>query len=81
MNQRVLCWASNHQNIYRNSPRTHFPFRDPGGRGREGESARAWGLPLTGGVHLSGGAGARAVSLGWTGPTRLKVAFPFSSNF
>jgi hypothetical protein len=26
MNQRILCWASNHQNIYRNGPRAHFPF-------------------------------------------------------
>jgi hypothetical protein len=22
-----MCWASNHQNIYRNCPRAHFPFR------------------------------------------------------
>jgi hypothetical protein len=21
-----MCWASNHQNIYRNGPRAHFPF-------------------------------------------------------
>ena len=21
-----MCWASNHQNIYRNCPRAHFPF-------------------------------------------------------
>jgi hypothetical protein len=21
-----MCWASNHQNIYRNDPRAHFPF-------------------------------------------------------
>jgi hypothetical protein len=21
-----MCWASNHQNIYRNYPRAHFPF-------------------------------------------------------
>jgi hypothetical protein len=27
MNQRILRWASNHQNIYRNGPRAHFPFR------------------------------------------------------
>jgi hypothetical protein len=26
MNQRISCWASNHQNIYRNGPRAHFPF-------------------------------------------------------
>jgi hypothetical protein len=24
-----LCWASNHQNIYRNGPRAHFPFNLP----------------------------------------------------
>jgi hypothetical protein len=29
MNQRILCWASNHQNIYRNGSRAHFPFNLP----------------------------------------------------
>jgi hypothetical protein len=29
MNQRILCWASNHQNIYRNGLRAHFPFNLP----------------------------------------------------
>jgi hypothetical protein len=24
-----MCWASNHQNIYRNGPRAHFPFNLP----------------------------------------------------
>jgi hypothetical protein len=24
-----MCWASNHQNIYRNCPRAHFPFQSP----------------------------------------------------
>jgi hypothetical protein len=24
-----MCWASNHQNIYRNGPRAHFPFNIP----------------------------------------------------
>jgi hypothetical protein len=24
-----MCWASNHQNIYRNGPRAHFPFHLP----------------------------------------------------
>jgi hypothetical protein len=23
-----MCWASNHQNIYKNGPRAHFPFND-----------------------------------------------------
>jgi hypothetical protein len=23
-----MCWASNHQNIYRNGPRAHFPFTE-----------------------------------------------------
>jgi F0F1-type ATP synthase gamma subunit len=22
-----MCWVSNHQNNYRNSPRAHFPFK------------------------------------------------------
>jgi hypothetical protein len=26
MNHRILCWAYNHQNIYRNGPRAYFPF-------------------------------------------------------
>ena len=25
-NSLNMCWASNHQNIYRNGPRAHFPF-------------------------------------------------------
>jgi hypothetical protein len=29
LNQSNLCWASNHQNIYRNGPRVHFPFNLP----------------------------------------------------
>jgi hypothetical protein len=24
-----MCWASNHQNTYRNRPRAHFPFNPP----------------------------------------------------
>jgi hypothetical protein len=24
-----MCWASNHQNNYRNGPRAHFPFKSP----------------------------------------------------
>jgi hypothetical protein len=24
-----MCWASNHQNTYRNGPRAHFPFNVP----------------------------------------------------
>jgi hypothetical protein len=24
-----MCWASNHQNTYRNGPRAHFPFNLP----------------------------------------------------
>jgi hypothetical protein len=24
-----MCWASNHQNTYRNCPRAHFPFNLP----------------------------------------------------
>jgi hypothetical protein len=24
-----MCWAFNHQNIYRNGPRAHFPFNLP----------------------------------------------------
>jgi hypothetical protein len=24
-----MCWASNHQNIYRNGPRAHFSFNLP----------------------------------------------------
>jgi hypothetical protein len=31
MNQHILCWASNHQNIYRNGPRAHFPFNNVDG--------------------------------------------------
>jgi hypothetical protein len=34
--------------------------RDPGDKEREGESVRARELPLTGGIHRSDGAGARA---------------------
>jgi hypothetical protein len=26
INQHILCWASNHQKIYRNGPRAHFLF-------------------------------------------------------
>jgi hypothetical protein len=29
MNQSNLCWSSNHQNIYRNGPKAHFPFNLP----------------------------------------------------
>jgi hypothetical protein len=25
----LMCWASNHQNTYRNGPRAHFPFNLP----------------------------------------------------
>jgi hypothetical protein len=25
----TMCWASNHQNNYRNGPRAHFPFNLP----------------------------------------------------
>jgi hypothetical protein len=30
---RIMCWASNHQNNYRNGPRAHFPFNGFGGKG------------------------------------------------
>jgi hypothetical protein len=49
---------------------------------RERESAREGELLLTGGVHLSDGAGARARGL--AGPTRLvwvAFSFSFSLNF
>jgi hypothetical protein len=51
-------------------------------RKREGEGS-VWGRkpPLTGGAHLSGGAGARAASLGWTGPTWAEMSFSFSMEF
>jgi hypothetical protein len=52
--------------------------RQPGAtgqRGREGGSARGQKLPLTGGAHLSGGAGARARSL--AGPVGLLCLFLF----
>jgi hypothetical protein len=26
---QLMCWASNHQNTYRNCPREHFPFNLP----------------------------------------------------
>ena len=26
---KIMCWASNHQNNYRNGPRAHFPFNLP----------------------------------------------------
>jgi hypothetical protein len=26
INHNIMCWTSNHQNIYRNGPKTHFPF-------------------------------------------------------
>jgi hypothetical protein len=26
MNQNTMCWASNHQSIYRKGPSAHFPF-------------------------------------------------------
>jgi hypothetical protein len=55
--------------------------RGPHGIGRDGESTETRGLPLTGGAHLLGGAGARATLLDWTGPTGLKVIFPFSRDF
>jgi hypothetical protein len=46
---------------------------------REREGAREGELPLTGGVHPSGGAGARARAwLGRAGPARLLGCFPFS---
>jgi hypothetical protein len=41
----------------------------PLGRGRGGGGARRDKLSLIGGAHLSGGA--RAASLGWTGPIGL----------
>jgi hypothetical protein len=65
----------------RGSARKGADRQGTGGREREGESVRARGLPLTGGAHLLGGGGARAAPLGWIGPTRLKVVFPFSRDF
>jgi hypothetical protein len=53
-----------------------------GQRVREGRGACEGELPLTGGAHLSDGAGARARGL--AGPTRLVWAafsFSFSLNF
>jgi hypothetical protein len=48
------------------------------GSEREREGARERELPLTGGVRLSGGAGARARGLaGLSGPTRLLSPFLF----
>jgi hypothetical protein len=26
---KTMCWAYNHQNIYGNGPRAHFPFKEP----------------------------------------------------
>jgi hypothetical protein len=37
--------------------------------------------PLTGGAHLSGGVGARATLLGWTGPVWAEMGFSFSREF
>jgi hypothetical protein len=54
----------------------------PGPRNREREGARGGELPLTGGVRLSGGAGARACGLaGLTGLVWAAFSFPFSLNF
>jgi hypothetical protein len=51
----------------------------PLGSEREREGAREIGLPLTGGVRLSGGVGARARNLaGLSGPTGLLCVFLFS---
>jgi hypothetical protein len=53
----------------------------PLGSEREREGAREGELPLTGGVRLSGGAGARARGLaGLSGPTGLFSPF-FSLDF
>jgi hypothetical protein len=54
----------------------------PLGSERERESAQERGLPLTGGVRLSGGAGARPgwAELGWLG-CRAAFLFPFSLDF
>jgi hypothetical protein len=52
----------------------------PAGRERERESARGRGeLPLTGGVRLSGGTGARARGL--AGPVWAAFSFSFSLDF
>jgi hypothetical protein len=47
----------------------------------EGESARARELPLTGGAHLSGGAGARGALPGWVGLVLVEFDFLFFSEF
>jgi hypothetical protein len=51
-------------------------------RQREGKGS-AWGRkpPLTGGAHLSGGAGARVAPLGWIGSAWAEMVFPFFLNF
>jgi hypothetical protein len=51
----------------------------PLGSEREREGAREGELPPTGGVRLSGGAGARARGL--AGPAGLLSPFSFSLNF
>jgi hypothetical protein len=53
----------------------------PLGRGR-GRGSK-WGRkpPLTGGAHLSGGAGACAAPLGCTGPAWAEMGFPFFFEF
>jgi hypothetical protein len=49
---------------------------------REREGTREGELPLTGGVRLSGGAGAQARGLaGLNGPTGLLPLFSFSVDF
>jgi hypothetical protein len=51
----------------------------PVGSEREREGARERELPLTGGVRLSGGAGARARGL--AGPSWAAFSFSFSLDF
>jgi hypothetical protein len=46
-----------------------------------GESVWAKELALTGGAHLSGGAGTCTTSLGWTGQSWAEISFPFFSEF
>jgi hypothetical protein len=53
----------------------------PLGRGRGRGGTRRGKPPLTGGAHLSGGAGARVAPLGWNGPVWAEMVFSFSREF
>jgi hypothetical protein len=79
--RRLAIWAHETERASARVKETGADKSAPLGSEREREGAREGELPLTGGVRLSGGAGARARGLaGLSGPTGLFSPF-FSLDF